>query len=385
MPAPNWWIQPTKCEIEALECARQGKRWGAGAEANLGDHICALDSCYSAAFDSTWSALQGHWNQALNLVNRIPGDTIILLIGDSTMGQQLRALNCMMEEAAGPGSHIVSTVIQVGLENFNDTINKLDEARASVFRKICIPGMCYLHWNSVLGYRLVTFIWSAKGLYAHGETAVKDMIIQSSEARGPYVDRFHLNVVVGQGAWINCNSEGCGDWHINLRRFQNWWRNAKRDNSISNATLIIRDALPQHFATPDGRYTSDEKKSQCEAIKDRVTSGKQAIKIRSDENCSLAGPIVQEDWSVGLRRLPVWGLAVGQAHLHSNRPVTDCTHYCLPTYTLWNIMLVHIIIDQTTSLKEANKNGGLFASLLISMSTEEARLDLLAANADICR
>lgn len=374
---PTWWLSPNECQVEAMECSREGKGFGSGLEAKLGDHICALDKCMPGSTESTWSILRHYWQNALDIIERIPRNTVILAIGDSTMWQQVRALNCLIEEAIGNSGHILSSYPDSSFGG-----HKIGAMWTSFLKKALSSNTrqhdVYLHMRKSLDtlevWSLISFQFVA---LLDGETKFRgdlgELIMAHSQARGDHP--LNLVVILGQGAWQNCNGQDCGEWHSNLRYLQSWWRESKGRNLLPNSYLLIRDALPQHFRNSDGRY-AEGKTGSCLPFTNRRISGNQAVKVRHpDGECGRA--IVQDDPRNGIRRLPLWGLAARQGHLHNGR-VGDCTHYCFAAMTVWNILTVHSVVSLISGDHVANASGGVFGRILEQMSMNETRLDLLA-------
>lgn len=374
---PGWWKDPRQCTTLAFDCSRMTPASSGKEDEKQGDHICAVDTCRRGKAASIWPDVSSHWSDLLDTVKHLPPRVQFLAIGDSTNQQQARSLNCFLEEAMGTWDEEVDLVI------FDDKSDSTKARRQEVpnrwKRVACRRGILHMTDQREI---MVCIRWASKSFF--GEHDVPKIIEENLLARGDDTD-VHIVILVNMGAWFNCDEQHCDTWHTQLRRFQSWWKSY--NTKAPNTTLIIRDALPQHFRTRDGRYGKPTRHVYgCPALTDRSHSGLQAVKVRDPRTCPSGRSVTVEDPDHALFRNPVWAVTA-RLPVH-NVQRGDCTHYCTAVSTLWNIMMLGIVVKHYRNTHDVTKRdrvgGERMASLLVSKSFEETRLDLLAANGMVC-
>ena len=369
---PSWWTDPRQCTALAFDCTREGQGFGNGREKTLGSHIQMLDTCPPNTVTPIWQQVGPYWSDLLDLVLQLPPRVQFIHMGDSTSWQQARSMNCFLEEAlANSGGEVI------GFENRSNAVT-IPEHVPNRWRNLPC-GRAYLQRTNGREY-LVCTRFANKSFF--DERNISKAIEETVVRRGNETD-VHLVISVNMGAWFNCNGQKCPGWHVQIRQLQNWWKGYQEN--APNTTLIIRDALPQHFGSADGRFPGQS--GGCPALKDRVSSGLQAIKVRDPETCRNGQSIVVDDPERAMFRNPVWGVTV-RLPIHNVRP-GDCTHYCTAISTLWNIMMVGIAVNQfrrtlPSMPRDGPVGGEHLVSLLLNRSFAETRLDLLAANDLAC-
>ena len=185
-----------------------------------------------------------------------------------------------------------------------------------------------------------------------------------------------------------------------------WRRWGGGTQTANTTTLLFRDPLPQHFPSLDGRYDGaayerdrDDTDGHCQELQNQApngcvalasgaASGSQACKLNpgfSKEQRrvfrfaegALPDTVIADLPARGLRRLPVWGLTARMHGMHNNRQ-RDCTHFCTALSSIWNLMAVHLVIQQTRGVDVADQNGGARIADLIRESHATTAHDLAA-------
>eukprot|EP00522_Entomoneis_paludosa_P009818 CAMPEP_0172454496 /NCGR_PEP_ID=MMETSP1065-20121228/11471_1 /TAXON_ID=265537 /ORGANISM="Amphiprora paludosa, Strain CCMP125" /LENGTH=530 /DNA_ID=CAMNT_0013206837 /DNA_START=59 /DNA_END=1651 /DNA_ORIENTATION=- len=436
-PPPTWWTDPRMCQsMGQTHCTdttpvNNGDTWG--------NVHCALDTCAADSAKALWSQLQSFWNPMLQMITqRLGPQAMFLMIGDSTSLQQMRALECLLEEA------FVTTSSSSSLKMYPQPLEKLDTPQVTPMWKdlelLSDEGHLMVvqeqkeqenpvgHSPQIRGEYLITHIRAAKGLYNPDNHVVR-MIHNVLRLRENHT-HVPLVVLVNQGPWTHCRGQHCQDWHDQLRRFQTLWQSpaTQRSPRLANVTLMIRDAPPQHFPTRSGQYiptfsrSRHQNRTQCRPVANRLQSGEQAAKVRHHQDpstsrnatatCHSGQSILRDDPARSLRRLPIWGLTARLWNLHNLRD-DDCTHYCMAVTSLWNIMMLQVLFEQqqeyghhqqpqqpdaqarnqsqgarmaakANSHQQIDQEGWRIASYLNQKSIEETRLDLIAANDVAC-
>jgi hypothetical protein len=218
----------------------------------------------------------------------------------------------------------------------------------------------------------------------------------------------HRVYTVAVGAWTNCRGQDCGTFRLDAASFQEWFlaQMGGGTQTANTTTLLFRDPLPQHFPSLDGRYDGaayerdrddtdghcqelqNQAPSGCVALASGAASGSQACKLNpgfSKEQRrafrfaegALPDTVIADLPARGLRRLPVWGLTARMHGMHNNRQ-RDCTHFCTALSSIWNLMAVHLVIQQTRGVDVADQNGGARIADLIRESHATTAHDLAA-------
>jgi hypothetical protein len=255
-------------------------------ENTIGLHICNLDSCPGPeGVRAAWTTFSIHHHAALWILPRMrtqnlqarrtdPSSPVhaVFFIGDSTAGQQWRSFKCILEEAE------------------------------------------------------VTEGWRAEHIsitkaYGNGES-VEDIISRFTNTLQNEIK--HVYFVLALGAWYNCGRWECDPLRQHLKKLQIWWDSKPRNKAM----LIVRDPLPQHFPTSDGRYHGYIRhmqdvgaKEECRGL-DCKDSGRQAVKLvpfieAIDASSSKSHRLKS------MVRLPVWGVSSLFDGLHNIRYL-DC-------------------------------------------------------------
>lgn len=285
---PSWFENPRSCVTENASCALPHD--SGTPNLTLGQHICDLDSCFPGAVDllvqihRTAFVSADHWFAQLY-------STWFLFVGDSTAGQQYRSFLCVL----------------------NDHLTPLQQLDRNI---------------------RVEFSWEA---YIYNDsmrnTTSEDTVLAYFHTRNlhPSGSQQRLVVVMAFGAWYQP--------HL-AKRYQNdvmiftyWWQQLRP----VNATLVWRDALPQHFPTETGAYNA--------SLQPPLTFGSYTCRP-AKTSCA------QEMFVMSTRRLvnpdskvytlPVHDWARDMHYGHNIRS-GDCTHYCIAVMALWNTFLVRLV------------------------------------------
>ena len=325
-----------------------------------------------------------HAEAVKSLVRRLPPRVVFYGIGDSTSGQQMRSLSCILEEAHGARIEYGPTRdpgtihdIGKGLDNcvlFSSTL----PGEGGISRTVCDQGRVNNLGNG--------------SAWADPKDTIASIVTKEAAAEARTRDA-HVVILIAMGAWVNCDDQECHGWLEQATDLQSWWLK----QNYQNATLVFRDPLPQHFPNQDGRFKAGASSSaqlaigspRCIPVKNCVAAGQQAAKLNPELirggrlsqdhvfNSSFPDTILLDRRTAGLRRLPAWGVSARSASLHNNR-AGDCTHYCVALTSIWNWMLIYIVIEQTAGSVAANSEGGGAIEALIEESRQATATDMAA-------
>ena len=288
---PTWFEFPRTCLVENVSCSLPQD--SGTPNRTLGQHICDLDTCFPGTVDLLLHThhvafiTTHHWFSQLHSI-------LFLFVGDSTAGQQYRSFLCLL----------------------NDHMTPLQQLQSNI---------------------QVAFSWEA---YIYNDTmrntTTEDTFLSYRTARhtNPQGMNQRLIVVMGFGAWYKPHL--AQRYHHDVMTFTSWWQQLRP----VNATLIWRDALPQHFATDTGVYHTSLKFPLT------VEFGLYAcrpIKSFCAQELWVNSTRVFVNPSLGIYSLPVHDWAGNMYYGHNIR-TGDCTHFCIAVMALWNVFLVRLVV-----------------------------------------
>ena len=160
-------------------------------------------------------------------------------------------------------------------------------------------------------------------------------VLQALKKRllNPLGSNQRLVVVMAFGAWYKPFE--AERFRAETLRFTSWWQNYHP----TNAVLVWRDALPQHFETESGSYDPVSTPHPtfgaytCRAAKDLCAQESFVTPTRK-----LVDP------KHHVYSLPVHDWA-GLAYYAHNIRSGDCTHYCIGVMAVWNAFLVRLSVS----------------------------------------
>lgn len=254
-----------------------------------------MDSCTAGVAREVWESTS-------EKLRRTPEDaikqlfkakrTLLVAYGDSTMKQQRRSMNCMLQSG---GAQLVRTneVTPVGLA-----------------------------WVWSLGGKDLTVVPS---LWAEKFPEITRPHFEELLAtQGSSYDR--IVMVVGLGSHYNTNDMDA--YAKDLTSFVQWSEQLASDRR-EKLRVVLREPPPQHFDGLAGRPAG-----QCRAGDLLVTHSRLAIFKERVRTSSLGSSTldIQND------SLPLWF-----AHSDPVMKPNDCTHFCAAVPYLWNVALTNLV------------------------------------------
>lgn len=256
-------------------------------------HEWAVDACKDGVADNVWQA-------APSSLRRSPGDVaasffekemaLLVNYGDSTMKQQRRSLNCLME-AGG----------------------------AELLRKNQ-PTHVGDAWLWRLGGKtigVVPSIWSEK--YPEiNRTRIEDLVAAKDSAWT------RILIVFGLGLHYNDMKE----YSTDLSDFVSWSKTLHRDDF----SVVLREPPAQHFE--NGQYMKGTASTGCQQSNLLVTQGRQQVFNDAVKGSDLARTTLK----IYNDSAPLWF-----AHSDPVWKPNDCTHYCFAVPYLWNVAFSNLV------------------------------------------